>query len=79
MMHVPTVYDVTVLTGQNLWAEVKKKKKTYFRLRRLSESTYKWRLRRYKGFEVPFTLSSPTSALGSGLMHDMRQSVCGYV
>lgn len=77
MMHVLLFYDVTILTGQNLWAEVKKK--TYFRLRRLSESTYKWRLRRYKGFEVPFTLSSPTSALGSGLMHDMRQSVCGYV
>lgn len=62
-----------MLTGQNLWAEIK----TTLVHCRLSESTHKWRLRRYKDLKAPFILSSPTSALGSGSMHDMRQTVYG--
>lgn len=44
-----------MLTGQNLWAEIK----TILVHCRLSESTHKWRLRRYKDLKVPFTLSLP--------------------
>lgn len=67
-----TVCDATILTGQNLWAEMKtilvmSSKRVHLQME----------ITEIQGFGSSLHPFSPTSALGSGSMHDMRQSVYG--